>query len=89
MAEMTTDVNDKFYSVQLWSNPWPRRIKVIKMYCDQALNGIGWVSLNEYQTHKEAIDSARAARQLMRQGKSDDYLFAIFGDQPSRAKAIG
>jgi len=72
---------NRFYSVQLWSGPWPRRIKVIKMYDDQELSGIGWFSLSEYATRAKAMESARFARDLMRQGKSDDHLFTTFGHQ--------
>ncbi len=70
-----------FHSVQLWSDPWPRRIKVVKMYDEECLSGIGWFSLNEYATRKAALESARFARDLMRQGNSDDHLFVIFGHQ--------
>jgi len=71
---------DKFYSVQLWSDPWPRRIKVIKMYDDICLSGIGWISLDEYQSYKSAMKWARYARDLMNQGETDDAIFNIFGN---------
>ena len=74
-------MSDTFYSVQLWSNPWPRRITTVKMYDDQCLSGIGWISLNEYTSHKAAMDSARFARECMRQGESDDSIFVKLGHQ--------
>ncbi|KKM73642.1 hypothetical protein LCGC14_1408310 [marine sediment metagenome] len=68
-----------FHSVQLWADPWPRRVKVIKMYDNDCLSGHGWISLNEYATHKEALTAARYARNLMAQGETDDAIFTLFG----------
>ena len=72
-------MTDSFHSVQLWSDPWPRRIKVVKMYDSDCLSGIGWLSLGEYNTRKAAVCAARFARSLVKLGKSDDHIFVIFG----------
>lgn len=72
-------MTDRFYSVQLWSDPWPRRIKVIKMYDNVCLSGIGWISLEEFETYVAAMRWARYARDLMSKGETDDAIFNIFG----------
>ena len=68
-----------FHSVQLWGAPWPRRVKVVKMYDAECLSGIGWISLDEYASRESARRAARYARNLMAQGKTDDHIFTMFG----------
>ncbi len=56
---------DQFWSVELWgASP---RIRVRKTNMSMSLSGIGWGSLTECSTHREALDAARGARSLLRE----------------------
>jgi hypothetical protein len=68
----------RFYSVQLWTAPWTRAVKVAKMYDNECMSGIGWISLVERDNYKIALADAKRARGLLTIGASDaDIQWAI------------
>ena len=71
-------MTDRFFALTHWSAPWREGFKVIKMYDNESLGGVGWVSFAEYPSRAAARLAARIAKRLVDGGMSPDDVEVMF-----------